>query len=378
MGGVGAGGAGAAGHAGTGGTTGAAGATGNSGPCDIWVAPNGVDTNPGTEAAPVLTPQHAYDLVCPGTTGAVNGDVCSGTLTTMCLKAGTYNLATRIEFKKTRMGTSSRIITMMADPAATTKPIINFASQPRLTCEENPTDKNIYGIDMGADWYRVKGIEVANANDSGILVQGAHDFVENCAVHGSADTGVLINSSSGYTGSGSYATILNVDSYQNIDMQCNGANADGFGAKKGSGLGNVFDGCRSWDNADDGFDLFAWTDPVTIKNSWAFNQGATYSGSESNGNGFKMGGGSVSAKHVMSGLFGFYNNGNGGHKADWGFTNNSNPASMTCSGCQSWNNEGGQWQNIGHTGDVTVSITAAKATAAKRNADGSLPAITSL
>jgi hypothetical protein len=377
---------GAAGSAAHGGASGAAGSTGsagasggNNGPCDIWIAPNGSDTNPGTLAAPVLTPQHAYDLVCPGVGGSVNGDVCSGTLSTMCLEVGTYNLSTRIEFKKTRMGTSSRIITLMADPAATTKPILNFAGQPRLACGADPADKNIYGIDMGADWYRVKGIEVSSSNDSGILVQGAHDFVENCAVHDAEDTGVLVNSSSGYTGSGTYATITNVDSYHNHDERCDGANADGFGVKKGTGVGNVLDGCRAWDNSDDGYDLFAWTSPVTIKNSWAFNQGATTAGTQSNGNGFKLGGDSVSAKHIVSSLFAFANNGDGGHKADWGFTNNSNPASMTCTGCGAWDNEGGSFQGIAHTGDVNASsVTAAKAAAAKRNADGSLPAITSL
>src|SRR5262249_41823154 len=157
-------------------------------------------------------------------------------------------------------------------------------------CGETPADKNIYGIDIGADWYRVKGLEIAGANDSGILVQGAHDFVENCVVHDSEDTGVLINSSSGFTGSGTYATLLNADSHHNHDERCDGANADGFGAKKGTGVGNVFDGCRAWDNADDGYDFFAWTSPITVKNSWAFNQGATTAGAQSNGNGFKMGG----------------------------------------------------------------------------------------
>jgi len=244
----------------------------------------------------------------------------------------------------------------------------------------SPADKNQYGIDIGSDWTRVKGVEVANANDTGILVQGAHDFVELCDVHDSADTGIKISSSSGFTGSGTFNTILNCDSHHNNDPQCNGANADGFGAKEGGGDGNVFDGCRSWDNADDGWDLFAWTSPVTVRNSWAFNMGATTSGSMSNGNGFKMGGNGVSAVHVMSNLFGFDNNGNGGHASDWGFTNNSNPASMTCRGCGAWNNKGGSFQSISHTGDVAMpaGITSAKAAAAKRNADGSLPAITSL
>ena len=262
----------------------------------------------------------------------------------MCLKAGTYKLGTRVEFKKTRMGTATRIITMRADPAATTKPVLDFSSQPRLGCGDSPVDKNIYGVDIGSDWTRVQGLEVSGANDTGILVQGAHDFVDNCVVHDAEDTGVLISSSSGFTGSGTYATITNTDSYHNHDERCEGANADGFGAKKGGGAGNVFDGCRSWDNADDGYDFYAWTDPVTVKNSWAFNMGATTAGAQSNGNGFKMGGNDVSAKHVMSNLFAFYNQGNGGHKADWGFTNNSNPASMTCTGCGAWNNAGGAFQ----------------------------------
>jgi hypothetical protein len=81
----------------------------------------------------------------------------------------------------------------------------------------------------------------------------------------------------------------------------------------------------------------------------------------------------------MSSLFAFYNNGNGGHKADWGFTNNSNPASMTCTGCGAWNNRGGSFQNITSSGGVSAtSVTTAKAAAAKRNADGSLPDITKL
>jgi hypothetical protein len=372
---------GTTGTAGTGaaGTTGAAGSSG--GPCDVWVAPTGSDTAAGTQSAPVATPQAAYELLCPGVTGAANGDPCSGTLKTMCLKAGTYKLATRIEFKKTRMGTASRVITMMADPAATTKPILDFSTQPRLACGVEPTDKNQYGIDIGADYYKVQGLEITGANDSGILIQGAHDTVQDCDVHDSADTGILISSSSGYTGSGTFETILNCDSHHNNDTQCDGSNADGFGAKKGTGTGNVFNGCRSWDNSDDGFDFYAWTSPVTVKSSWAFGEGQTTAGTGSNGNGFKMGGDSVSAAHVMSSCFAFDNNETkgGSHVSDWGFTYNSNPATITCSGCGAWNNKGGTFQGITHSGDVSAtSVTTAKASAAKRNADGSLPDITKL
>jgi hypothetical protein len=96
-----------------------------------------------------------------------------------------------------------------------------------------------------------------------------------------------------------------------------------------------------------------------------------------------MGGNKVSAAHVMSNDFGFDNNQNkgGSHISDWGVTNNSNPAAMTCDKCGAWNNtnsNGGDFQGVTVQNRVTASATSAKAAAAKRNADGSLPDITSL
>lgn len=350
--------------------------------CRVWVAANGVDTNTGTQAAPVLTIPHAYDLLCPPVTGSANGAECSGPAPrTLCIKAGTYAIATRFEVKKTRMGTSSNPILIQGDPTSTTKPIIDFSTQPRVACGDNPSDGNLGGITVNADYVTLKNLEVKGANDNGIKLQGAHGRVELCVVHANADCGIQVSDGSGYTGSGDYNSVINCDSYQNNDTQCNGANADGFCAKENStgGTGLVFDGCRSWDNADDGFDFYAWTFSVIVKNSWAFNQGATTAGSGSNGNGFKMGGNKVSANHVMSNCFGFDNNETkGSSSADWGFTYNSNPGTITCTGCGAWNNHGGSFQSVTHTGDVTASATSAKASAAARAANGSLPAITSL
>jgi hypothetical protein len=381
---------------GTGGTT----ATGGGDPsCNVWVASDGLDTNPGTYAAPALTLAHGYDLLCPPTTGAANGAACSGALTTMCVKAGTYAMATRFQTKKTRMGTAARIITIEADPAATAKPILDFATQPVVkTCSggtmNNSTlvnadgstaadQTNHGGIDLSADYYNFKGFEVKNSNGWGISVQGQHVTVELCDVHNNGDCGISIRAGSGFTNSGMNNTILNCDSHQNADKPCLGANADGYCAKENSatsGAGNVFDGCRSWDNADDGFDFYGWTSPVTVKNSWAFGMGATTAGSQSNGNGFKMGSSGVSVVHVMSNDFAFDNTetAGGSHVSDWGFTNNGNSAAMTCTGCGSWNNTGGTFQSITNSGAVTASATTAGASAAKRNADGSLPSITTI
>jgi hypothetical protein len=363
--------------------TGGAAAGADSTGCRVWLATTGIDTNAGTQAAPVLTIAKAYDLLCPPVTGSANGAECSGAAPrTLCIKSGTYAFATRFEIKKTRMGTASNPILIQGDPTSSTKPVIDFSTQPRVSCGADPSDGNLGGITINADYVTLKNLEVKGANDNGIKVQGAHGRVEQCVVHANADCGIQISDGSGYTGSGTNNTILNCDAYQNNDTQCNGANADGFCAKENgtdAGAGNVFDGCRSWDNADDGFDFYAWTFPVTVKNSWAFNMGGTTAGTGSNGNGFKMGGDKVSAAHVMSNCFAFDNNQTkGSSTADWGFTNNSNPATITCTGCGAWNNHGGNFQTITHTGDVTASATSAKAAAAARNTNGSLPAITSL
>ena len=137
---TGGGGAAAGGRTGAGGMVGMGGATGaggKTGPCDVWLSPNGSDTNPGTQAAPMATLAAAYNVLCPGVGGAQPGDLCSGTLTTMCLMAGTYPMGARFQTKKERMGTPTRIITFMPDPAATTKPVLDFATQPRVTsCPE--------------------------------------------------------------------------------------------------------------------------------------------------------------------------------------------------------------------------------------------------
>jgi hypothetical protein len=349
----------------SGGTTSAGGSI-STGGCDVWVATDGNDTNPGTQAQPVATLYHGYDLLCPPTTGSVDGDACAGSLKTMCIKSGTYAMATRFTLKKTRMGTATRVITIQADPSATTRPVLDFATQPRLACGATPADGNQRGIDLGADWFHIKSLEIKNANDNGIMVQGAHNIVENCVVHDCADFGIAVGSGSGYTGSGTYNTIINCDSYHNFDSQCNGENADGFGAKKGAGAGNVFRGCRSWSNSDDGYDFYGWTSQITLDNCWAFNMAteAAYSGSGSDGNGFKLGSSSSDGNHVLSNCIAF------GNKAT-GFTSNGGKAS-TCTSCKSCNN--GK-SDTGVSGVTSGGCPSASAAEAARAADGSLPAI---
>ena len=326
--------------------------------------------------APVATLAKAYDLLCPAPpAGTANGAECSGAAPrTICVKPGTYVMTERLEFKKTRMGTAAKPITLQGDPASKERPVFDFRTQTRLACGANPD--NIGGLTVNAHYVNVKNVVVRGANDTCILVQGAHDLVENVLTYECADTGIQISSGGEYTGSGTDNTIKNCDSHSNYDVQCKGENADGFAIKEGTGTGNAFIGCRSWNNTDDGFDLFAWTSPVRIENSWAFDQSKTTSDTGSDGNGFKLGGDGVSTVHVLKDLTAVGNSRNTGN----GFTENTNPASLSCTGtCTSWGNKVNvdSVSGVGTTPIGNANVTNMAADTA-RNADGSLKALSAL
>ena len=120
-----------------------------------------------------------------------------------------------------------------------------------------------------------------------------------------------------------------------------GENADGFGMKEASGTGNKFIGCRAWENADDGYDFYAWIGTVKLENCWAYRsaRNASFTGSDSDGNGFKLGGDNMGGNHTLTNCSAWDNKARG-------FTNNSG-SNSSCSGCTSCAN--------GTSGDQGVS-----------------------
>jgi hypothetical protein len=369
---------GTGGTAGTSGTAGTAGTggTGSTGDCRVWLAPDGDDANDGSEGSPVATLAKAYDLMCPvPPTGTANGAECLGAVPrTICAESGTYAMTERLEFKKTRMGTADKRLTLMAAPGAATRPIFDFSGQERLECGANPD--NIGGFTVNAHYVTIKDVVVTGANDNCILVQGTEGLIENVLTYECADTGIQISSGGEYEGSGTNNTVLNCDSHSNYDVQCDGENADGFAIKEGTGEGNEFIGCRAWNNTDDGFDFYGWTSTVRLENSWAFDQCASTEDDGSDCNGFKLGGDGISATHTLVDLIAVGNSRGTGN----GFTENSNPASMTCTGtCASWDNNV-DVDSIGGVSTTAIdgaNVTNMKADAA-RNADGSLKYISAL
>jgi hypothetical protein len=166
--------------------------------------------------------------------------------------------------------------------------IFDFSAQPEDKLHSR-------GIEISGDYWQLTGIEVAHAGSFGFYITGSHNTLENCVSRENRNSGTQIETN------GSYNLIENCQSYRNFDPITHGEDADGFTAKHKIGPGNVFRGCISYQNADDGFDLWMAPCPVVIEDCVAFRNGYNlwkiwpYEG---DGNGFKFGGNYVATAHI--------------------------------------------------------------------------------
>jgi len=330
-------------------TTGGSGGTGTAN--DIYVSPTGNDSNPGTQASPYKTLGRAHTAASAGKT--------------IWMLPGTHT--SNVTTSLTKSGTAAMPIVISA--TAGNRPILDFASQPR--------GSNNRGIEIEGNYWQIRGLEIANAGDNCIAISGSNNVVDNVVTHDCEDTGLQITVGASQAGNDAYGAnnlILNCDSYQNFDQATGGENADGFAAKLRIGPGNVFRGCRAWNNADDGWDLFASNDIVTIDNCWAFSNGKVDGQNPAgDGNGFKLGGAPAGtdqggALHVVTHNASFENRA-------CGFTRNNNTQAVTASDCKVRDNPGGNYCAMSCSPMSGETTTAAQAKALPRNADGSLPAI---
>ena len=193
------------------------------------------------------------------------------------------------------------------------------------------------GVVLDADYWYVNGIRFYGAGDNGMLLSGSHNIIEGCIFEANHDTGLQLSRyNTSYASPDLWPSnnlILNCTSFDNMDVKTQ-ENADGFAAKLTCGEGNVFDGCISYCNSDDGWDLFAKpaTGPigkVTIRNCVAFNNGKTTAGTSFGSgdmNGFKLGGSGVGTAHTVFNCLAFNNGATG-------FTDNNNPSDLSLVNC---------------------------------------------
>jgi hypothetical protein len=288
---------------------------------------------------------------------------------TIWVAGGSYAFTDTLALKA--KGTEEQPIRIWAR-SADDRPVFDFKAQAR-------GDSKARGIEISGDYWHLRGLDVINAGDNCIHIAGGHNTMEWLATHDCSDTGIQISANSSEAGDKTRAAnnlILNCDSYANYDAQNQGENADGFAAKLYIGPGNVFRGCRAWNNADDGWDLFASDDVVLIEDCWAIANGkigAAQSNSNGDGNGFKLGGAAQAgdanmggAQHEVNGCYSISNRA-------CGFVRNNNTQTPRLSMCAGQGDGKGLLCSLTNSGNASVSMSASEAIMAKRDKDGKLP-----
>ena len=290
---------------------------------DLYVSPSGKSTAAGTQNAPM-------DLLT-----AINS-ISAGY--TIWMEEGTYKAyelyGAPIVIAESNSGAEGAYKTISSINGGTVT--IDFSGMAELGSNR--------GIVLDGSYGHFYDIDICNAGDNGMLLSGDNNIIELCQFYANHDSGLQI---SRYNTSAdtidlwpSNNLILNCTAFDNKD-EATCENADGFAAKLTCGEGNVFDGCISYCNSDDGWDLYAKpatgsTGVVTIKNSVAFGNGKLTNGEGSaNGdmNGFKLGGSNKQCPtpHVVTNCIAFNNGATG-------FTDNGNGGAVTLTNCTSVNN----------------------------------------
>jgi len=276
----------------------------------FYIAPDGDDAHPGTEAEPWATLEFAAGK-------AEAGDV-------FVMRGGVYAHDATIRIN--RHGSAERPVTLVAFPGEV--PILDFSEQPKAS-------GNI-GVRLNGWYWHVIGITIRYAGHNGIRMDGSHNILEQITAYGNHDTGIHM------AGNASHNLIKNCDSFHNFNTTGRvGNNADGFGAKFDILPGNRFYGCRAWENSDDGFDLWRAANPIVVENCWSFNNGdpsvfgnpANFEGA---GNGFKLGGDYVAGDHVVIRCMAFDNL--GVSRQAKGFDHNNNTGALTLIHNTAYNN----------------------------------------
>lgn len=249
----------------------------------FFVAPTGDDANPGTVDKPFGTVQRAQRAASPGDTVYIRGGIYHLAETQIAHKERIYACVTYLD----KSGKPGKYILYSAYPGE--KPVFDYSAV-------KPADYRVAAFYVTGSWLHLRGFEITGVQVT-IKTHTQSECFEN---HGSNNIYELLSMHDGmaigfYLLSGSNNLILNCDAYRNFDSVSEngrGGNTDGFGCHPAAGgTGNVFRGCRSWFNSDDGYDVINSHEATVFDHCWAFYNGYNVAfTSEGDGNGFKGGG----------------------------------------------------------------------------------------
>ena len=233
-----------------------------------YISPNGRDSNPGSLSQPFFTLNKAWTVISAG-------DI-------VYLRGGTYSFPTSQELTGVN-GTAANPIKIWAYPGET----------PVITKAAGWTYYNSEGIHFEGNYFHWKGIEIRGFTqlDDNIIVgfrtiYSSHNIFELLNCHGNSRGFELTDGCNDNL-------ILNCDFHHNYDPLSTDSygNADGFAANPDLGSTNTIRGCRSWNNSDDGYDIFRCDGMIIIDDCWSWMNGYKEDGTTKGGDGygFKLG-----------------------------------------------------------------------------------------
>lgn len=253
-------------------------------PAIYYVAPSGLDTNPGTSNSPFATIMRAQSAASSGSTVYLRG----GSYFLNNSNLTKTNSPWAIVNNLTKSG-----ISYLAFPGE--RPVFDFSGVRPI--DLRVTAFLVTASDCVFKGFDVVGVQIVITNthtqsECFRIVNGNRNRFEQLAMHDGMGNGW-------YLTDGSSNLVLNCDAYRNRGLDGGSlGNIDGFGCHPAhtSGTGNVIRGCRSWFNSDDGYDCINAKAVVTFDNCWAFYNGyfTNFQNSTGDGNGFKSGGYGVS------------------------------------------------------------------------------------
>ncbi|WP_217235764.1 right-handed parallel beta-helix repeat-containing protein [Streptomyces sp. AC555_RSS877] len=334
--------------------------------------------------------QAASTTVTVSTTGQLEAAVKNASAGTVIqVRAGTYYPTATLE--STADGTGSARITLRA-----------YGSE-KVRIDGSRLADGSWLAGIHGDHWTVQDLTFQNSPAQGLVVTSSVGGVfENLVTVRNGDSGFTLR------GDGTSDNLVqNLDSHGNYDPAGHGQNADGIAVTFGSGTGNRITGARLYGNSDAGLDLWQFSSPVTVEDTWAFGNGENRWADpafEGDGNGFELGGGGVTVAHVVNDSAAWDNRANG-------FTESSNPGAVVLNRNTAYANAGSGFSfatgkarlarnlavsnkggpselgssivsaaNNWDSGVSTPALKSTDATSAQgtREADGSLPATTFL
>ena len=252
---------------------------------DFWVATNGSDSNPGSYDEPFATWQKGFNALTAGKTLCIRGGVYYADPVTF----GSRYCGVVVDNKH---GTSTGKYIVVAYPG----------EKPVLDCRNIKGSYKRFGIYLNScEYWHIKGLEITRVDQLstgsfyiGIGLEinsGNYNTIENCVSHHNGGYGFGTRVDAHNT------LFLNCDSYSNYDHYSitPGDDADGWDIGYASGNPVItIEGCRSWNNGDDGFDMYqgsGYSGIYYLKNCWSWHNGYRPDGvtAAGNGCGFKYG-----------------------------------------------------------------------------------------